>query len=279
MLEPRNLLVKDRCFDADLGLVRPYRVPEPSAPSLSIEEVLQRRTDLSTFVVHLTRDTEQGSAAANLRSIIEQRRLLAGAPRGWASWEGFELGQDVLESQRVVCFTETPLQHVHGLFADVRGRSVHFKPYGVAFPKVIARWMAVNPVWYVDLSRAPGEWRDWPIKDALNQLVRDANGQFGESPISRLAPFIEGMGSWPDGNGGQRVREFSWEREWRHVGTLDLAQWWSKALWLCPEGEFDRFAPLLGDGAHVIDPSWGLERMLGHLLGMAATEMTPFAPR
>jgi hypothetical protein len=264
---------------ADLRLVQPHRIADPPPASLSIDEVLQRRTDLSTFVVHLTRDTERGAAEANLQSIIEQRRLLSGEPRGWATWARFELDEDDLESQRVVCFTETPLQHVHALFADVRGRSVHFKPYGVAFPKVVARWMGVNPVWYVDLSQPPGEWRDWPVKDALNELVRSADGQFGESPISRLAPFIEGMGSWPNGNGGRRVREFSWEREWRHVGSLDLEQWWSKALWLCPEDEFDRFMLLLGDQGHVIDPSWGLERMLGHLLGMGATEMTPFASR
>jgi hypothetical protein len=45
------------------------------------------------------------------------------------------------------------IQEVHALFANVEGRSVHFKPYGVAFPKVVTRWMGVNLVWYASRSR------------------------------------------------------------------------------------------------------------------------------
>ena len=249
------------------------------APTETIDNVLQRRSDLSTFVVHLARDTDAGEACENLRSIIDQRTLRACSPKGWATWEGFGLQPAALESQRVVCFTETPLEHVNSLFAEVQGRSVHLKPYGVAFPKVVARWMGVNPVWYVDLSRAPGEWRDWPIKEALNALVREADQAFADHPISKIAPFVEGMGSWPDGNGGVRIREFSWEREWRHVGDLSLDRWWAKALWLCPEGELEEVAALVGQGAHCVDPSWGLERIVGHLLGMQRGEMTPFGVR
>ena len=134
-------------------------------------------------------------------------------------------------------------------------------------------------MWYVDLSRAPGEWRDWPVKEALNELVREASDDFARHPISRLAPFFEGMGSWPDGNGDIRFREFSWEREWRHVGDLDLTPWWGKVVWLCPESDFDAFSALVDEGSHCIDPSWGLERIIGHLLGMGQAEMTPFAAR
>jgi hypothetical protein len=85
------------------------------------------------------------------------------------------------------------------------------------------------------------------------------------------------MGSWPNGNGGVRLREFSWEREWRHVGDIDLAPWWSKTLWLCPETELDAFSGLIGADGHCIDPAWGLERIIGRLLGMGEAEMTPFA--
>jgi hypothetical protein len=246
---------------------------------LTIDQVLQRRTDLSTFVVHLTKDTEEGTAAENLRSIIRERKLRAGSPFGWATWEGFRLSDEALETQRVVCFTETPLQHVEALLADVQGRSVQFKPYGVAFPKVVARWMEVNPVWYIDLSRAPGEWRDWPMKEALNTLVVESGEAFSESPISRLTPFIEGMGSWPDGDGGVRFREFSWEREWRHVGELALERWWTKAVWLCPQDEIPEIEAAAGPDARCVDPRWGLERIIGHFLGLEESEMTPFAAR
>jgi hypothetical protein len=248
-------------------------------PAVTIDEVLQRRGDLSTFIVHLTRDSDAGSARENLASIIRERTLRAGSPKGWATWERFELADDALETQRVVCFSETPLEHVHGLFAEIEARSVRFQGYGLAFPKMVARWMGINPVWYIDLSRARGEWRDWPIKEALNALVREAADRFRDSPVSRLTPFIEGMGSWPDGNGGVRMREFAWEREWRHLGDLELEPWWAKTLWLCPEDELEEFSALVGPGAHCIDPAWGLERIIGHLLGMGVSEMTPFAPR
>jgi hypothetical protein len=255
------------------------RIHREERSPVTIEELLQHRTDLSTFVVHLTRDWEGRTARENLASIVEERTLRAGAPKGWATWTGFELDEDALASQRVVCFSETPLEHVHALFANIEGRSINFAPYGLAFPKMVARWMGINPVWYIDLSRAPGEWRDWPIKEALNTLVRDAAANFDKHPVSRLAPFIEGMGSWPNGNGGTRLREFSWEREWRHVGDLNLDGWWSKTLWLCPEAEIDEFAAQVGDGPRCIDPAWGLERIIGHLLGMGEAEMTPFAAR
>jgi hypothetical protein len=248
-------------------------------PSVRIEEVLQRRTDLSTFVVHLTRDTGGRTARENLESIIGERLLRAGSPKGWATREAFGLDGPSLATQRVVCFSETPLEHVHALFADIAGRSIHFAPYGVAFPKMVARWMGINPVWYVDFSHAPGARRDRAIKEALNALVTEASEDFAAHPVSRLTPFIEGMGSWPDGNGGKRLREFSWEREWRHLDDLDLSPWWSKALWLCPQGELDAFSARVAGDCHCIDPAWGLERIIGHLLEMGEAEMTPFAAR
>jgi hypothetical protein len=249
---------------------------ERRRPSPTIRDVLLRRTDLSTFVVHLTRDTDSGCARENLNSIIRDRRLRAGDPKGWATWDGFRLPTPALETQRVVCFTETPLEHAYAMFADIAGRSVCFKPYGVAFPKMIARWMGVNPVWYIDMSRPPGEFREWTIAKALNALVQTAAGDFPNNPISQITPFIEGMGTFSNGNGGTKYREFSWEREWRHLGDLSLDRWWAKALWLCPEREIDDVARLVGDGAHCIDPAWGLERIIGHLLGMGEDEMTPF---
>jgi hypothetical protein len=244
-------------------------------PSLTIREVLHRRTDLSTFVVHLTRDTEARSARENLESVIRERTLRAGEPKGWATWERFGLGEDALESQRVVCFTETPLEHTYSMFAEIAGRSVRFRPYGIAFPKMVARLMGINPVWYIDMSRPPGGYREWALARALNELVEGAAGDFAAQPVSRIAPFIEGMGDFRNGNGG-KLREFSWEREWRHLGDLSLDGCWSKTLWLCPEDELEEFAALIGDGAHCIDPAWGLERIIGHLMGMGEDEMTPF---
>jgi hypothetical protein len=248
-------------------------------PRRDIADVLAQRSDLSAFVVHLTRDHPQADAKQNLRSIIQQRVLRAGEPKGWATWERFQLPNEVLESQRVVCFSETPLEYARALFEDIAGRTVQLKPYGLALPRMVARWMGVSPVWYVDMSRAPGQWRDWHVKNALNELVAEATENFAASPIARLTPFIEGMGSWPNpDNGGVRVREFSWEREWRHVGDLNLEPWWDKILWLCPEVEIPELVERLGH-RHCIDPSWSLERIIGHLMGLSASDVSPFSVR
>ena len=144
-------------------------------PRREIAEVLAQRTDLSAFVVHLTRDSVGSTAKANLISIARERLLRAGEPKGWATWERFALPAESLESQRVVCFSETPLQHARALFEEIEGRTIQLKPYGVALPRMVARWMSVNPVWYIDMSRAPGQWRDWHLKAALNELVADAD--------------------------------------------------------------------------------------------------------
>jgi hypothetical protein len=53
---------------------------------LQIEDLLARRSDLSTFVVHLTRRTDDGcSAAENLRSILEGEVIEARTPFGPAA--------------------------------------------------------------------------------------------------------------------------------------------------------------------------------------------------
>ncbi|HXL44015.1 MAG TPA: hypothetical protein VN960_08155 [Gaiellaceae bacterium] len=218
--------------------------------SVEIREVLNRRTDLSTFVVHLTRDDTPNDyapdafplplpdARANLRSIIEGRALSAGRAMGWAlGVPGLALNDAERESQRVVCFSETPLEHAYSLFSDIRNRAVKLKPYGVAFTKMVARRMGIQPVWYVDMT--PG--RAWVVSEALNGLVRAAAGTLNVANIGKMTPFIEGMGTWAGGDPEQR--EFWWEREWRHHGQIDLAPWWDKAVWLCPEEQSASSAP------------------------------------
>lgn len=165
--------------------------------AVNISEVLNRRGDLSTFVVHLTRDRDSLTARQALESIIAEHRIRAFTPMGWAR-EQDDPDDPAARTQRVVCFGETPLEHVFSLVADIDGRSVNLKPYGVAFTKMAARQTGVNPVWYVD--RTPG--RDWVISQALNELKDRAIelGDFHRDPIARVLPFFEPMGTWP-GNG------------------------------------------------------------------------------
>jgi hypothetical protein len=76
--------------------------------AVQIGEVLNRRSDLSTFVVHLARSRDGTPAKARLQSILAERRLRAYTPMGWAREEDDQL-DDAKQSQRFVCFS-LPLQ-------------------------------------------------------------------------------------------------------------------------------------------------------------------------
>lgn len=234
----------------------------------TIDEVLNRRSDLATFVVHLTRDYGGQLAWDNLRSILESQRVEARSVMGWAKETAEEIGGDVERSQRVVSFSEVPLEHVYSLCAGIPGRRVLLQPYGVAFTKMVARRKGVNPVWYVDMT--PG--RDWQVAKALDQLRAEAlaSGSFRDHPASRILPFAEPMGTWQAAR-----KEFWWEREWRHIGdfhfTMDEI-----AFVLCPEEDQQQFEVVAG--RKCIDPRWSLERMLAHLVGLGPQDVTPFAP-
>lgn len=233
---------------------------------MEIKEIIARRTDLSTFLVHLARDLDGISAPDRLRQILVQWRLTARTPYGSAVQRLTEVGENTA-SQRSVCFTETPLEHVYWLLQPVQGRQIEFRPYGVALPKKQGRALGINPVWYLDMT--PGH--DW-LTAPLNQLIEEAvtSGHFATSPVARLTPFIEQMGTWQDVR-----KEFWWEREWRCRGDLGLP---SKLIVLCPEAEFANFEQLVtehhvGRSPIFIDPRWGLEQIIGRLAGYASGEL------
>jgi Putative abortive phage resistance protein AbiGi, antitoxin len=251
------------------GVGPPAPLPVPLA--LDIQDVLNRRSDLSTYVVHLSRDTTERTAKDALVSIISERLLRAGQPQGWAlGHPRLALSEAQRMTQRVVCFSETPLEHTYSLFANIANRQVRLRGYGVAFTKMIARRLGINPVWYVEFT--VGGRR--PIANALNRLMEVAvDNEPTFDDFWKITPFIEGMGSWATGR-----REFWWEREWRHLGDLDLRASWDKALWLCPEEELDEFESLVGE-RRCIDPRWSLEQIIGHLSGLAPEDMTPFRSR
>jgi hypothetical protein len=253
---------------------------------LPIGDVLNRRSDLSTFVVHLARDHAANDTAANrFASIIAERRLSAGEPRGWAMGVrtngALVLSAAQQATQRAVCFSETPLEHIYSMFADIANRDVRLRPYGLAITKMVARRSGVNPLWYVDISMG----HPWRIRTALNRIVERsvADGWFQD--VQDMFPVVEGMLTRRDPNGQVAFqREFWWEREWRHVGDLDLVPMWNKILWLCPEQEMPAFIAAVrnagGDpnaDVFCIDPNWGLERIVGHLIGLGVDDLTPFS--
>ena len=162
---------------------------------MDIQKLLARRSDLGTFLVHLTREYPDGTPAKeNLKSILDGTVLEARNPYGAAKSRLSQLKAETpvnLDTQKVVCFTETPLEHVHLLTDEIEGRRFKFGPYGVAITKRAARIRDVNPVWYLDIT--PGhDWLTRPLESIIDAEIRA--GAFSASDIAKLTPFIEQMG-------------------------------------------------------------------------------------
>jgi hypothetical protein len=243
--------------------------------TLQIEDLLARRNDLSTFIVHLTRKTDDGnSAQQNAQSILRNRKIEARTAFGPAASKLKEVGRNA-GSQKCVSFSETPLEHLYCLCQKIPKRRFRLSRFGLAFAKMKARERGVNPVWYVDIT--PGH--DW-LMNPINQLIEaeiKRRKLFSKSPLAKVTPFIEQMGSGARLSGSNYRKEFWWEREWRHVG--DFGFFLSDvALGLAPEQrieEFEKFARKLGRRIPFVDPKWGIEKIIAHLSGYRGA-LTPF---
>lgn len=259
----------------------------------NIEELLHRRTDLSTFLVHFTRQLpppgEAPTPRNNLISMLHARTIEARSAYGLLQGRA-TTNPDLSKTQQCVCFTETPLEHAWMMCKNINLRAIQFAPYGLAFTKTWARRAGVNPVWYVD--QTPGH--DW-LTPHLNELadLAEAGHAYRPSPqggvtqvslqdsqIARLAPFIEQMGTY------NVMKEFWWEREWRKVGDLPFGHPDVVAAF-APEDEHEVVMHELiqlekGMGyatdflPNLIDPRWGLERMIAKLAQVPKDNIGPF---
>jgi hypothetical protein len=252
---------------------------------MRIEDVVMRRTDLSTFLVHLTRDgdKEGDTAKERLKTILKEMAIGAKNPFGPAV-STLQQKNMSTTSQNCVCFTETPLEYVHLLAGPIEDRQCNFKPYGIAITKKQGRRKGVNPIWYLDIT--PGhDWLTKPLEAMIKFAISScekSKADFSGHGLSRLTPFIEQMGSGQKASGvGGYKKEFWWEREWRHCGDFPLPR---KLIVLCPIAEHAEMRQVVEgidpskryiEPAYV-DPSWGLEKIIGKLAGFDMEDLGPF---
>jgi hypothetical protein len=267
-----------------------------------IDSLLHRRPDLSTFLVHLTAQTGKAEThLENLLSILSNRTIEARNPYGLLRNHARDTREEnpaLYQSQLVVCLTETPLEHVWMMCADIADRQHPLAPFGLAFSKPWARAVGANPVWYIDVLRTGHRGADWltsALSNIAKQTVRDGGERYADpfkltdgvepeeselplerSPIAAVAPFIETMG--PVGPVGQvHRREFWWEREWRYQGNLEFS--WSDvvavfaprhlhAILQAELREAEAKRAEAEEPPAILDPRWGLERMIAALAGV-----------
>lgn len=230
---------------------------------MNIEDILNRRPDLSTFLVHLTRQHGGNSAIQNLEFILDQSVIRADSRLGPAAGRTLPVRA---QDQRVVCFSETPLEHTWTLCEEITGRSTKLEPYGLVFTKAYGRRRGVNPVWYTDIT--PGH--TWIMK-SVNKLIDHALAQPPGDPsqeVFKITPYIEQVGT-PSG----RKKEFWWEREWCIAGDFRFFLSDVVAV-LAPTNQHDRLNPRIvglppiARKPKFLDPRWSPERMVAVLSGI-----------
>ena len=176
------------------------------------------REDLSRFLVHLTRDSDETLARDNLISILDAKTLEARNAHCLFQHEFARLHFSEILTKRfnTVCFTETPLMHIHRLTGEIAGRRVELKGYGLVFAKDALIERGVCPAVYLNakgtrlreylLSRFRDDFRTVTELRAL----KEAQANHYKSIIQYYS-LINIIASNYD---------FTWEREWRHSGSF-----------------------------------------------------------
>lgn len=210
------------------------------------------RPDLSPHIVHLTRDYENTNARENLISILNDACIEARNPYGIAVRHLEGTGCDApefMKSQKVACFSATPLDYLPTLIEPGIWRRYKFQPYGLVFSRDYMIYMGANEVWYLNTFPSSSAFR-WLAHD-INELI-DLGSLDGEkrpdaknwdaSWIARVTPYIETVGKWQTGYmGATRAKDFTFEREWRYSGDFHFARSKIEAI-IVPVGEAESFA-------------------------------------
>jgi hypothetical protein len=218
----------------------------------TIEQVLHRRTDYSSFLIHLTRAQEGLSARNALRQILNQRRLQARNPHCLFVRQ---IPAQHAHRFNVVCFTEAPLHQIKAFLGEIQGRQVKLGPYGLVFTKTFIAGRGGNPAFYINT------YHQLDLRNAALALFQRAQQQGFPAALTRLLPFVNIFGRTRSGG----RYDFHWEREWRVVGDVTF-NYRDVVVGLCPEDRVDDFEEEFS-GVKFISPRWGLDRIMTHLLG------------
>jgi len=110
--------------------------------TIFLKDFLEEKRDFSPYLAHLTKDgtDELGniciSAKDVLNSIIEDQTLRATNHFCLFSPSLKNSQNALLEDKfKVVCFTETPIEHIDALLKNLIERDFKPKPYGLIFTK------------------------------------------------------------------------------------------------------------------------------------------------
>jgi hypothetical protein len=201
----------------------------------TIDEVRDLRGDLSSWLVHLTKDNTflvdgkpmQMTAKACLERILVTNTIQPVKPVGhfrFSKWYPSINHSDLM----AVCLTETPIDQIY-LFIAILGKALNFSSYGLVFSYIdLAQGPNyAAPVMYVSQPKG-----DMNYINHLRNLGSIAHGNTFKDFLFLFDTFGESL------NGGRY--NFRWEREWRVKGCLQAVSSFVK-FGLCPEPEISYF--------------------------------------
>ncbi len=243
------------------------------------------RDDFSRFVVHLTRDTDEGAASDNLLKILEQKTIEARNPH-CLFIKKIKTGKFDDKLQRAfntVCFTEAPLNQIRFMVADIPGRSIRLKPFGLVFRRSSVIEAGACPALYLNGVGANH------AKFLQRRFDRDFTGIRTVQELRRkMATESEDvLAFYSLCNLISPYYDFSWEREWRHRGDFQFKYYQIVAIITgstlpfkekmeskLPEAKLKdlRKVPL-------INPDWNYERVISEMSQLLKATYKSFAEK
>ena len=178
-----------------------------------IEDVLYFRSDISPFLVHLTRSFNKRSAKENLKKIVISKSLQAS--NRLVSLASFGMDYSSLDEDTktrffsAICFTETPLNEIFCLL-EIGGRGVNLEPYGLVFLRERLEKRNVSPVIY--LNNELGDKAN--VISGLCNLI-ETNKETAEQILPLISVFGQKLPPKTRKSAPSGRMDFRWEREWR----------------------------------------------------------------
>lgn len=225
--------------------------------SRPIDDILNFRSDISPFLVHLTKKTEKNTASEILKLILQEQKLQASSNPVSDARFGILTSNWVEDKLKrnfgAICFTETPLNEIHCLL-EIEYRNVNLEPYGLVFIKENLQATGVSPVFYI--NNYPDD------KNAVMQKLCDA--LIDNEEAAKILPLFANTGiklTSPYSQIKQTEKvDFMWEREWRYPAVYNnlVIKDCDVFIGLCPHEEIDEFelrsSQIFGKKIGFIDP-------------------------
>lgn len=166
-----------------------------------IKEILKSRPDLSSDLIHLTREYDGHQAKDNLISILNSGTIEA---RNVDFYLHKDLPSEWSSDFKVLSLTETPLNQIKNIININFKRKIRLEPFGLVFLKSDLLKVGAAPVQYLYQENQRAFYRE-----LFQRYIEDEKIYEG----IHVFPFLKGI---------HEREDFHWEREWKKRGDLKL---------------------------------------------------------